>query len=265
MIFDVTCHILDKPTCSNCSHFTTDSNCEPLCKKMNTDEKMHSLPYVKQSTFAACNLWQQDQSRKNLINELPFTYRGNLDISIGEKFFDFEGAELISIKEEFIECEEVIIPYGITKICSDAFNMCTKLKRLFIPESVTQIESSAFSDCSSLKEIHLPDSIEQIGYGAFHHCTRLEKINIPANLSQIEGLVFSDCFALKTVLFPKESKLETIKKEAFMNCNKLEKVRFPASLKQVEKWAFRWCDPLPEGTLVFPQACSVAEDIFDPE
>jgi len=249
-MFEIDKIILDHPTCSNCAHMTTDSNCEPLCKMMENGQKIEYPENSKLVYFSACNLWQESDSRKKLLQNLPF---------------EIEGDELVAVKEEFENIEEVIVPFGIKKICSDAFNTCIKLKRIFIPESVVKIETSAFSDCTSLREIQLPDSIETIEYGAFHHCTSLEKINIPANLNQIEGLVFSDCFALKTVLFSKESKLETIKKEAFMNCNRLESIKFPQSLKKVEKWAFRWCDPLPEGTLAFPEGCDVDEDIFDPE
>ena len=258
--FEVNSVILNAPSCSNCAHFTTDSNCEPICPLMEQGKIRESYPAkVPCVGFGSCSEWKESETRKKLLKNLPFELSD-------------DGKTLVSVNDDAIEdLEQAIIPYGVEIINDDAFNCCTNLKNVFIPESVRKIGSSAFSDCSSLKEVQLPSSLEEIELGAFHHCTHLEKINIPAKVRVLDQLVFSDCLKLNTVIFSNihipffKSNLEKICQDAFMNCSSLRNIRLPKGLKTVERWAFRWCDPLPEGTLEFPEGCNVDDDIFDPE
>ena len=45
------------------------------------------------------------------------------------------------------EIKEMIIPFGITTICSEAFKDCEVLKSVDIPRSVTKIGWGAFYNC----------------------------------------------------------------------------------------------------------------------
>ena len=50
---------------------------------------------------------------------------------------------------------DVVIPDGVTSICSGAFQNCTGLTGVTIPDSVTSIGWCAFSGCTGLT-IHAP-------------------------------------------------------------------------------------------------------------
>ena len=58
---------------------------------------------------------------------------------------------------------EVVIPKGVTKIDSNAFDSCEDVTRVVIPESVESIETMAFFQCTGLSEIHIPNGVKTIG------------------------------------------------------------------------------------------------------
>ncbi len=69
----------------------------------------------------------------------------------------FYGAEFTSI----------VIPEGVTTICSGAFWHCKQLADLTLPSTLTTIEGFAFNDCQALKTIEFPASLSYIGNAAF--------------------------------------------------------------------------------------------------
>ncbi len=77
---------------------------------------------------------------------------------------------------------EVIIPnsvtyndntYSVTKIGSNAFEMCKNMQSIVIPASVSKISPGAFASCSSLTGIEIPSSVTSIGIYAFGNCSSL--------------------------------------------------------------------------------------------
>ncbi len=68
---------------------------------------------------------------------------------------------------------EVVIPDGVKKIGSSAFERCKNLKSITIPDSVTSIGESAFAECTNLKSIIIPDSVTSIGEDAFENCDNI--------------------------------------------------------------------------------------------
>ena len=57
---------------------------------------------------------------------------------------------------------KVILEYGVTSICMDAFYRCTNLTEIDIADSVTRIGSYAFAYCTGLKRIYIPASVTRI-------------------------------------------------------------------------------------------------------
>ena len=55
----------------------------------------------------------------------------------------------------------VTIEEGITSVCENAFQNCTKLAAVTLPESVTNVESGAFDGCAGLKTVHYAGTKEQ--------------------------------------------------------------------------------------------------------
>lgn len=82
------------------------------------------------------------------------------------------------------------IPYGITRIGSDAFCGCYQMKEVIIPDSVKSIGDSAFQDCDSLELIVLPDGIKEIGERAFAGCNSLNNILLPESVKIIGNHAF---------------------------------------------------------------------------
>ena len=70
----------------------------------------------------------------------------------------------------------VVVPEGVTNICSNAFYNLFSLKRVTIPNSVTNIGSEAFSGCYSLSSITIPENVLNIGYKTFNNCSGLKKV-----------------------------------------------------------------------------------------
>ena len=68
-----------------------------------------------------------------------------------------EGIKTIG-RECFVETdvEEVVLPEGIETIDADAFNFCTKLKKINFPETLKVISYGAFDKCFSLETVILP-------------------------------------------------------------------------------------------------------------
>lgn len=66
--------------------------------------------------------------------------------------------------EECNELKQVYLPFTLTYIGEDAFNICTQLTEdIIIPENVTSIEGWAFYNCKSLSNIIIKGQVAEIG------------------------------------------------------------------------------------------------------
>ena len=61
----------------------------------------------------------------------------------------------------------VVIPDGVTRICTFAFDGMDELTDVVIPDSVTEIASYAFTNCRVLNNLVIPESVTSIGENAF--------------------------------------------------------------------------------------------------
>lgn len=85
--------------------------------------------------------------------------------------------------------EVVILPQGIEKIDSFAFNEC-EMKKIVFSDSVREIEFCAFNECTKLKEIVFNDGLEIIdcNFDDFP----ISEVDIPDSVKQIRDYAFSD-------------------------------------------------------------------------
>ena len=125
---------------------------------------------------------------------------------------------LISTDKTIKNC---IIPEGVKKICSFAFEDCKNLEAVTIPESVTTIGYHAFYNCSSLQSIVIPKSVDIIEKEAFNYCRNLQTVTILGNTS-IDEFAFSRCSNLVTLVI--SNRISMIKEYAFSGCDNLESV-----------------------------------------
>ena len=221
-----------------------------------------------------------DKERKEAITD-EYGVRYTKD---GLKLINVSGnLETYTIKEEtrvisesaFRGCktlQSIVIPKGVMKIGSMAFNGCNNLtitckspsfkvkdgllyskegeliscvsatKDIIIPSDVTKIGSCAFEDCRCLETIEIPNSVTEIRDCVFRDCSSLQSIRIPNNVTEIRECVFCGCTSLKTIEIP--NNVTEIGRKAFEGCSSLRSIEIPNSVIEIREWAFRGCSSL---------------------
>ena len=139
---------------------------------------------------------------------------------------------------------ELVIPAGVTSICSSAFSGCSGLTSVEIPASVTSIGDDAFRGCRGLTSVEIPAGVTSIGDSAFSGCSGLVSVEIPAGVTSIGSHAFYGCSGLASVAFGEGSQLEYIFSNAFSGCTGLTSVEIPASVTSISSWAFEGCSGL---------------------
>lgn len=153
-----------------------------------------------------------------------------------------------------------IIPIGTTtiyKVGQDYYDR-ENLVSIDIPSSVKKIDNNAFERCTRLKKLEIPESVEFIGINAFQDCTGLNEIRVsPKNKvyeSRERGLMSKNCNAIidkttntllygcQTTIIP--SSVTTIEGGAFWNCKGLTSIEIPDSVKEIRDDAFYGCEGL---------------------
>ena len=144
--------------------------------------------------------------------------------------------------ENSISLTSVTIPNTVTSIEWNAFAGCSKLTKIEIPNSVTSIGDYAFSNCSSLTSVTIPKGVMSIGYGTFSGCSSLTNIIIPNGVTSIGGSAFFDCTSLVNVEIP--NSVTSIEWYTFYGCCSLTNIVIPNSVKLIGGYAFYNCSNL---------------------
>ena len=148
-----------------------------------------------------------------------------------------------TIKDSFYfgsKYEEVVLPSGLKKIGSMAFQDSTELKSITIPDSVTDIGSAAFQNCPSLTSAKIGSGLTKINYRLFKN-SGLTQITIPGTIGTIGDEAFQFCEKLKSVTI--QYGVTSIGQSAFAG-SALTEVTIPASVTNVGKQAFQNCTSL---------------------
>lgn len=113
-------------------------------------------------------------------------------------------------------CEELVIPYNITKITSKAFKDNKVLKNVVLPPNLKSLGEDAFSGCRNLQmvtftgkdhdidfgwghifrdnpnlvSVKLPEGITQIGMWMFQNSRNLSLVNIPSTVRNVDITAF---------------------------------------------------------------------------
>ena len=203
------------------------------------------------------------------------------NIEFGEHY----ASPTIYAKKIFLNGElltDLVIPDGIVKISTSAFDCCSYLKSVIVPNSVTEIGFHAFYDCKSLKTIYNLSELElRVGsseYGGIAQyantvinspngtiedgcifgiidstCTMHKYIGDKTELVlpkdykghnyQIASSAFKDCSALTSVTIP--DGVMRIGDDAFSGCSALASISIPGSVTYIGENAFRDCNSLP--------------------
>lgn len=173
---------------------------------------------------------------------------------------------------------ELVIPAGVTKISTGAFENCDGLTNIIIPDSVKKIEDYAFCNCTAITSVNIPSNVKEIGVLAFigcHNITKIyieslnswckinfageysnplnggkaslyinkEKLNgvldIPAGITNIKDYTFFNYKDITNINLPSE--LQRIGNSAFENCGSLTRVVIPDGVTTIGNEAFRAC------------------------
>lgn len=159
--------------------------------------------------------------------------------------------------------ESCVIPDGITRIGTDAFADCTRLKNVEIPDSVISIESGAFLNCTGLTSIVIPDGVlnlgDEEGCSVFSGCSNLKSIVIPESVTRIGSLTFEQCTGLTSIEIP--DGVVYIGDRAFSSCRSLTSIAIPDSVTYIGEAAFYECSGLK--SVVIPDGISsIADEAF---
>ncbi len=132
--------------------------------------------------------------------------------------------------------ENIIIPYGVEKICTRAFAYC-EFEKIILPKTLKIIENSAFCLCSNLTEIYLNDGLEEIGALAFSECGKVKYLAIPESVKKIGKYLFNEDnpnehFLVFTSVTLPES-VETIGTRAFSTSSTV----YTSSSELYQKWS----------------------------
>ena len=67
--------------------------------------------------------------------------------------------------------DSFIIPDGVKRIESDAFEKSEYLTSIIIPAGTESIGNWAFENCQSLKDVFIPESVTDLGSNLFYKCS----------------------------------------------------------------------------------------------
>lgn len=174
--------------------------------------------------------------------------------------------------------EEVVLPEGIETIDSDAFNFCTKLRKINFPETLKVIRHGAFKGCFFLETVILPKTMKEISDYAFYEAG-IKQLILPENVNFVGTEVFAgtdiettdipENFTLNSAMFEKCQKLHsinllgshiTIPERCFCNCINLTEIDITKTAL-IKDEAFRGCQNLSVSTI--PADTLVAVSAFE--
>ena len=153
--------------------------------------------------------------------------------------------EGITFFENFITgtpgIQKLVIPASVTKLEGAAFACCSDLEEIEFLGPVKEIPSEAFNNCTKLKKITFV-SQDSIGRGAFRLCSSLTDIEFVDHVNSVGENAFENCSSLKEIVLL--SPLAKIPDYAFSGCESLTDVYIPDSVTEISANAFPVSDGL---------------------
>ena len=113
------------------------------------------------------------------------------------KFDDFkiEGTVVIEYVGDKLE---VVVPFGITEIGTEAF-YGAPIKSITFPSTLRKIRFGAFHECQELETVVINEGVTIIEEVAFSQCEKLREISLPKSLLEIESYAFGACRKVESI------------------------------------------------------------------
>lgn len=195
------------------------------------------------------------------IHDLASWINVKFDLSyplIGEWYGHNENRQYKRLCIGGVECPDIVIPEGISKIPQNTFYEANILsvtfpstmrtvegfnnsymERVYFSNENDSISSNAFNGCRYLENVSSPNKITYIGEWSFSYCVKLESFTINEGVENIFNGTFYNCASLKKVKIP--STCKTIGDKAFYGCTKLDSIILGKELKLIGKSTFDAC------------------------
>lgn len=111
---------------------------------------------------------------------------------------EIDGKKVVAIDQlrDRNDITKIILPEGLTEICSEAFVRMSNLKEVVLPGTLKKIGYEAFA-FSGIISITIPESVIEIESGAFNG-SQLKSLHIPKN-AQLYGSIIAYCKAIKNI------------------------------------------------------------------
>ncbi len=245
----------------------------------NTDINSVYLPYVMKKITAEAFLGSYSLEKFELPENSLFYFDGNALIERDSKTLvavlkspsvPSDGSVYAIGNYAFCLLEgemDIVIPEGVTRLNTSAFENCINLRSISLPNSISEVGVYAFSGCENL-EYNLSGGSEYLGNSdnphvllvrsnggisinnktkiiyraAFQNSETLSEIYIPESVRRIDSWAFSGCTSLAKVTIA--SGVEYIGSDAFRNCRAITGINIPDSVVNIGTYAFAGCTSL---------------------
>ncbi|MBE6741500.1 MAG: hypothetical protein E7570_04265 [Ruminococcaceae bacterium] len=173
--------------------------------------------------------------------------------------------------EVFANCtrvKEILLPEGLTVVGDYCFKNCKALERVRLGYGVSTVPEGLFYECRKIEVVDLGNIVLQnIGSKAFYNCNSLKFVNLSNITSYNEGSIgeqaFYNCVNLQEIFIPQN--IRYIEQKAFYNCVQVQRLTLSGNVTRIEKDAFAnllYCEEININSEVNPAAFSDEKDIF---
>ena len=248
----------------------SDYNCRRTSVSLPKEREICETEELPVETASeASNENREKHDVATTLDDISKTQADGLD-----KYFTIDKNGAVRATEHLYASEEnvdLILPYGVKEIATEAFQDCSSLTSITIPDSVTSISFFAFYGCSSLTNITIPDSVTSIDYYALFGCDSLQyneydnayylgndtnkylalikakddyimSCAIHENTKVIGDNAFFGCSGLTSIAIP--DSVTSIGSCSFYDCSSLTSITIPDSVTSIGWGAFEDCSGL---------------------
>ena len=150
----------------------------------------------------------------------------------------------------------IVIPEGITTICSGAFWHSKSLADIKLPSTLTTIEGFAFNDCQALENIEIPESVTYIGNSALGDTPWLAAQKEKSPYVVVNGILIDAFDAVQDRLDEIQAEKDRIQEEA-------EQAKIWHRAEIMTNQVGYFTDRVKKATLLSDSETAVAFDLLD--